>query len=267
MFIQDEDVTAGGELFAAQSPKDDLTHTRAVKDVAAGVGSVRGTGKVMEPRQDKARWFCIRREVELAKCGFSKDCQGCRVAPSGDEVSRPPGGAPCTSQSPRPHCTFHVTPTPHRLALLSPAVTLDATRHIAFSFGDEFPNLELVSLCLQTRKPWRRMPRAHQSGCDVRRRWTAKTACATRASSIGCKAPPARVEVAQESRDEKMNEAYATNNAENVKPRVEILWEDSTEAISRMEDGNTPVGGPQVSGRGEPPIGGWKTRTRGKRTS
>ena len=44
-----------------------------------------------------------------------------------------------------------------------------------------------------------------------------------------------------------MNEACATNNAENVKPRVEILREDSTEAISRMEDGNTPVGGPLVS--------------------
>ena len=45
----------------------------------------------MEPREDKARWFCIRREVELAKCGFSKDCEGCSVAASGDEVSRPHG--------------------------------------------------------------------------------------------------------------------------------------------------------------------------------
>ena len=44
-----------------------------------------------------------------------------------------------------------------------------------------------------------------------------------------------------------MNEVCVTNNAENVKPRVEILREDSTEAISRMEDGNTPVGGPLVS--------------------
>ena len=44
-----------------------------------------------------------------------------------------------------------------------------------------------------------------------------------------------------------MNEACVTNNAENVKPRVETLREDSTEAISRMEDGNTPVGGPLVS--------------------
>ena len=45
----------------------------------------------MEPREDKARWFCIRREVELAKCGFSKDCDGCRVAVSGDEVVRSHG--------------------------------------------------------------------------------------------------------------------------------------------------------------------------------
>ena len=60
-------------------------------------------------------------------------------------------------------------------------------------------------------------------------------------------ASPARVELAQESRDVEMNEACVTNNAENVKPRVEILREDTTEAISRMEDGNTPVGGPLVS--------------------
>ena len=73
-----------------------FTHTRAVKDVtlqdatvnAACGASVQVTGKVMEPREDKARWFCIRRDVELAKCGFSKDCEGCRVEASGDEVSR-----------------------------------------------------------------------------------------------------------------------------------------------------------------------------------
>ena len=57
----------------------------------------------------------------------------------------------------------------------------------------------------------------------------------------------ARVELAQESRDEEMNEACVTNNAENVKPRVGIFREDSTDAINRMEDGNTPVGGPVVS--------------------
>ena len=45
----------------------------------------------MELREDKARWFCIKREAELTKCGFSKDCEGCRVAASGDEVSRPHG--------------------------------------------------------------------------------------------------------------------------------------------------------------------------------
>ena len=76
-----------------------FTHARAVKDVtlqdatvnAACVASVRLTGTVMEPSDDKASWFCIKREVELAKCGFSKDCEGCRVAASGAEVSRPHG--------------------------------------------------------------------------------------------------------------------------------------------------------------------------------
>ena len=58
---------------------------------AACVASVRFTGKVMELREDKARWFRIKREAELVKCGFSKDCEGCRVAASGDEVSRPHG--------------------------------------------------------------------------------------------------------------------------------------------------------------------------------
>ena len=55
---------------------------------AARVASVRSTRKVMELREDKARWFCIKREAELAKRGFSKHCEGCRVAALGDEVSR-----------------------------------------------------------------------------------------------------------------------------------------------------------------------------------
>ena len=58
---------------------------------------------------------------------------------------------------------------------------------------------------------------------------------------------PARVEVAQLSRDEEMNEACVTNNAEIVKPRVEESRDDSTEVTSRMDDGNTPVGGPLVA--------------------
>ena len=58
---------------------------------------------------------------------------------------------------------------------------------------------------------------------------------------------PARVELAQESRDEEMSEACVTNYAENVKLRVEILREDSSESISRMEEGCTPVEGPLVS--------------------
>ena len=94
---------------------------------AACVASVRSTGKDMELREDKARWFRIKRGVELEKCGFSKDCEGCRVAASGDEVSRP---------------------------------------------------------------SWQGVPRAHQSGCDVRRRGPAKTEYGggtTRAGSIGRK--------------------------------------------------------------------------------
>ena len=42
-------------------------------------------------------------------------------------------------------------------------------------------------------------------------------------------ASPARVDVAQESRDEEMNEACATNNGENVQPRIDESWDDSTE--------------------------------------
>ena len=42
--------------------------------------------QVMEPRENKARRFYIRREVELAKYGFSDDCEGCRVAQVGAEA-------------------------------------------------------------------------------------------------------------------------------------------------------------------------------------
>ena len=56
-----------------------------------------------------------------------------------------------------------------------------------------------------------------------------------------------RTEVAQESRDAEMNEACVTNNAENVKLWIGESLDDSTEVTSRMENGNTPVGGPLVS--------------------
>ena len=63
---------------------------------------------------------------------------------------------------------------------------------------------------------------------------------------------PAR---AQENRDEEMTESCVMSHAENVKLRVEAAREDSTEVTSRMEDGNTPVGGPlasaEVSSRSE----------------
>ena len=123
----------------------------------------------MEPREDKARWFCIRREVELAKCGFSKDCEGCRVAATGDEVSRLHGK----------ECRERI-----RVAMMCD----DAGQQ-------------------------------RQEG----------------------QVSPARIEVAQESRDEETNEACVTNDAESVKPRIDESRDDSTEVTSRMEDGNTPV--------------------------
>ena len=43
-----------------------------------------------------------------------------------------------------------------------------------------------------------------------------------------------------------MTEASVTNDAENDRHEVEESREDSTEVSSRMEGGNTPVGGPLV---------------------
>ena len=57
----------------------------------ARVASVRSTETVVELGEYKARWFCGRRGVELAKCRFSQDCEECRAAASGDEMSRPHG--------------------------------------------------------------------------------------------------------------------------------------------------------------------------------
>ena len=174
----------------------------------------------MEPREDKARWFCIRREVELAKCGFSKDCEGCRVAASGDEVSRPHGK----------ECRERI-----RLAMMCDDAGQQRLRTVEERLA----------------------PAALAARAEVAQEGQAS---------------PARVELAQESRDEQMSEACVTNNAENVKPRVEILREASTEAISRMEDGNTPVGGPlvsaEVSSRSEGALPSRKSRRiREKRSS
>ena len=72
-----------------QQTSAERTEGKPVK--SACVASVRPTGTVTEPRGNKARWFCVKREAKLAECGFSKDCEGCRVAASGDEVLRPHG--------------------------------------------------------------------------------------------------------------------------------------------------------------------------------
>ena len=136
----------------------------------------------MEPREDKARWFCIRREVELAKCGFSKDCEGCRVAASGDEVARSHGK----------ECRERI-----RVAVM----------------------------------------------CDDAGQQRLRTA----EERLTPAASATRIEVVQETRDEEKKEACVTDNAENVKPRVQVVREDWTEVSDRKEDGNTPVGGPLVS--------------------
>ena len=48
---------------------------------------------VMEPRDYKARRCHIPREVELAKYGFSDDCEGCRMAQLGADRNRRAKGA------------------------------------------------------------------------------------------------------------------------------------------------------------------------------
>ena len=207
---------------------------------AACVASVRLTRKVMELSEGKACWFRMEREAELAKCGFSKDCEGCRVAASGDEVSRP-HGKECRER------------------------------------------IRVVMMCDD----------AGQKRLRTAEERLAPAASAARAEvAQEGQASLARVELAQESRDEEMSEACATNNAENVKPRVETHREDSTKAISRlesvkppidesrddstemtsrMEDGNTPVGGPlvstEVSSRSEGVPSSRKVRIRVRRTS
>ena len=183
---------------------------------AACVASVRVTRNVMEPREDKARWFRIKREAELAKCGFSKDCEGCRLAASRDAVARPHGK----------ECRERI-----RVAMMC-----------------DDPGQQRLRTAEERLTPAASATRAEVAHED--------------------QASPARVEAAQESRDEEMNEACVTNNAENVKPwieasredstdvsgrmqcvmpRIDKSLEDSTEAISRMEDGDTPVGGPLIS--------------------
>ena len=85
------------ELVRSSESEGRSSHTRAVKDVTlqdevvntACVASVRWNGHRTE--EDKARWFRIKRGVDLVKCRFSKDCEGCRTSASGDEVSRPHG--------------------------------------------------------------------------------------------------------------------------------------------------------------------------------
>ena len=61
-----------------------MAHARIVSGPMVAVEN-RPSIPVMEPRDYKARRFYIRREVELAKCGFSAACEGCRVAQEGAE--------------------------------------------------------------------------------------------------------------------------------------------------------------------------------------
>ena len=202
---------------AGSQPRDRrkiFTHTRAVKDVTLQDATL-NAACVASVREDRARWFCTRREVELVKCGFSKDCEGCRVAASGDEVSRP-HGKECRER-------------------IRVAVMCDDAGQQRLRTAEE-----------------RIVPAASAARAEVAQEGQAS---------------PARVEAAQESEDEEMTEARVTNNADDVKPRIDESREDSTEVsdrmedepridesrddstevTSRMEDGNTPVGGPLVS--------------------
>ena len=147
--------------------------------------------------------------MELAKSGFSEDCNGCRVAVSGDEVLKPHGK----------ECRERIGVT---------RMCNDAGQQMLHTVEE------------------RLAPAASAARAEV--------------SQEG-QASPARVEVAQGSRDEEMNEACVTNKAENVKPQIEESREDSTdessqmdnikarieesretEVTSRMEDGTTGIG-------------------------
>ena len=69
---------------------------------------------------------------------------------------------------------------------------------------------------------WQGMPRARQSGDDVRRRGPGETATAASAARDEAaeegQASPARVEAAQKSRNHELNEGFEVNNAGKVKP-------------------------------------------------
>ena len=72
---------------------------------------------------------------------------------------------------------------------------------------------------------------------------------ATRASSIGRRRARHRLRGLRWPRrvETKMTQSCVTSNTDFGKPRAQESREDSTEVSSRMEDGNTPVGGPLVS--------------------
>ena len=74
--------------------RDSARDTRSVRGVPWQQTSAEMSGGKLRARvrdlwSSTFRWDgSIGREVGLAKCGFSKDCEGCSVATSGDEVSR-----------------------------------------------------------------------------------------------------------------------------------------------------------------------------------
>ena len=59
-----------------------MTQTRIVSVPMVAVEH-RPAVPVTEPRDYRARWFYIEREVEPPKYGVSDDCEGCRVAQVG----------------------------------------------------------------------------------------------------------------------------------------------------------------------------------------
>ena len=66
--------------------KGRATMKKSKANATDGCSREQTRSSIMDPRDYKARRFYIRREVELAKYGFSHDCEECRVAQVGAEV-------------------------------------------------------------------------------------------------------------------------------------------------------------------------------------
>ena len=75
-----DEVVVGGTIERVVRARIVCRMLKEQRSDARDTDQERPVGTVVEPREDKARRFCGRPGVELAKYGFSKDCEGCRVA-------------------------------------------------------------------------------------------------------------------------------------------------------------------------------------------